>query len=68
MATLHVKTVILMGGPKQGTRFRPLSHLHRPKPLFPIAGVPMVNHQIEAAAKARGVLLLINDVTATDSR
>ncbi len=47
----QVKLIVLMGGPKQGTRFRPLSHLHRPKPLFPIAGAPMVFHQIEAAAK-----------------
>lgn len=29
----------------RGTRFRPLS-LHHPKPLFPIAGVPMIEHHV----------------------
>ena len=29
-----------------GTRFRPLS-LQLPKPLFPIAGVPLVEHHID---------------------
>lgn len=33
-----------------GTRFRPLS-FQVPKPLFPIAGCPMVQHQIEACTK-----------------
>lgn len=36
-----------------GTRFRPLS-FEVPKPLFPVAGVPMVQHHIEACAKVRG--------------
>ena len=43
-----------------GTRFRPLS-FQVPKPLFPIAGFPMVQHQIEACAKlpdCKEVLLL----------
>ena len=43
-----------------GTRFRPLS-FQVPKPLFPIAGCPMVQHQIEACAKlpeCKEVLLL----------
>ena len=43
-----------------GTRFRPLS-FQVPKPVFPIAGFPMVQHQIEACAKLAGckeVLLL----------
>ncbi|EGC28640.1 mannose-1-phosphate guanylyltransferase [Dictyostelium purpureum] len=44
------KTVILVGGPSKGTRFRPLS-LDIPKLLFPIAGKPMIYHHIEAAAK-----------------
>lgn len=35
-----------------GTRFRPLS-FEVPKPLFPVAGVPMVQHHIEACAKVR---------------
>lgn len=34
-----------------GTRFRPLS-LDLPKPLFPLAGYPMIFHHIEAASKA----------------
>ena len=45
-----MKAVILCGGPQKGTRFRPLS-LDVPKPLFPIAGLPMVEHQIEACSK-----------------
>lgn len=55
-----MKAVILCGGPAKGTRFRPLS-LDVPKPLFPIAGLPMVQHQIEAAAKLdnlREILLI----------
>lgn len=30
-----------------GTRFRPLS-LDIPKPLFPVAGLPLIQHHIEA--------------------
>lgn len=33
-----------------GTRFRPLS-LNLPKPLFPVAGYPIIQHHIEACAK-----------------
>lgn len=33
-----------------GTRFRPLS-FEVPKPLFPVAGVPMIQHHIEACAQ-----------------
>ncbi|KAL7991881.1 hypothetical protein Chor_016137 [Crotalus horridus] len=33
-----------------GTRFRPLS-FEVPKPLFPVAGVPMIQHHIEACTK-----------------
>lgn len=33
-----------------GTRFRPLS-LQLPKPLFPIAGVPLIEHHIEQLSK-----------------
>lgn len=33
-----------------GTRFRPLS-FEVPKPLFPVAGVPILQHHIEACAK-----------------
>lgn len=42
-----LKAVILIGGPSKGTRFRPLS-LDVPKPLFPVAGLPVVQHHIDA--------------------
>ncbi|XVF50256.1 hypothetical protein PTKIN_Ptkin04bG0081500 [Pterospermum kingtungense] len=42
-----VVAVIMVGGPTKGTRFRPLS-LNIPKPLFPLAGQPMVQHPISA--------------------
>uniref|UniRef100_A0A671XDS5 GDP-mannose pyrophosphorylase Aa n=1 Tax=Sparus aurata TaxID=8175 RepID=A0A671XDS5_SPAAU len=45
-----LKAVILIGGPQKGTRFRPLS-FEVPKPLFPVAGVPILQHHIEACAK-----------------
>ncbi|KAL8458363.1 hypothetical protein ACS0TY_036034 [Phlomoides rotata] len=44
----------MVGGPTKGTRFRPLS-LNIPKPLFPFAGQPMVNHPISACK--RGLVL-----------
>ena len=49
-----VKAIILIAGPQKGTRFRPLS-LDVPKPLFPVAGVPMIQHHIEALAKVPDV-------------
>nr|VDD64476.1 unnamed protein product [Brassica oleracea] len=45
-----VVAVIMVGGPTKGTRFRPLS-LNIPKPLFPIAGQPMVHHPISACKR-----------------
>nr|XP_033801281.1 mannose-1-phosphate guanyltransferase alpha [Geotrypetes seraphini] len=45
-----LKAVILIGGPQKGTRFRPLS-FEVPKPLFPVAGVPMIQHHIEACSQ-----------------
>ena len=55
------KAVILIAGPQKGTRFRPLS-LDVPKPLFPLAGIPTIQHHIEALAKlsdkVKEVLLL----------
>ena len=33
-----------------GTRFRPLS-LELPKPLFPVAGFPVIHHHIEACSQ-----------------
>lgn len=44
------KAVILVGGPSRGTRFRPLS-LERPKPLFPLAGQPLLQHHVRALSK-----------------
>ena len=49
-----MKAVILIAGPQKGTRFRPLS-LDLPKPLFPLAGMPMIAHHVEAAAAVPGV-------------
>ncbi len=48
------KAVILIAGPQKGTRFRPLS-LDLPKPLFQVAGIPIVQHHIEALAKVPGL-------------
>ncbi|KAF2396999.1 nucleotide-diphospho-sugar transferase [Trichodelitschia bisporula] len=44
------KAIILVGGPSRGTRFRPLS-LDVPKPLFEVAGHPIVEHCFRAIAK-----------------
>ena len=48
------KGVILVGGPSTGTRFRPLS-MDLPKPLFPVAGNPIIYHHIAALAKIQGM-------------
>ncbi|RWS01288.1 mannose-1-phosphate guanyltransferase alpha-A-like protein, partial [Dinothrombium tinctorium] len=50
----RMKAVILIGGPQKGTRFRPLS-FDLPKPLFPVAGRPMVQHLIEACTKVKNI-------------
>ncbi|VDM28232.1 unnamed protein product [Toxocara canis] len=47
---MSLKAVVLVGGAQKGTRFRPLS-LQLPKPLFPIAGVPLIEHHIEQLSK-----------------
>uniref|UniRef100_A0A1I7VMZ1 NTP_transferase domain-containing protein n=1 Tax=Loa loa TaxID=7209 RepID=A0A1I7VMZ1_LOALO len=52
--TTTLKAVVLVGGAQKGTRFRPLS-LQLPKPLFPIAGVPLVEHHIEQLSKLAAV-------------
>jgi len=44
------KAVILVGGPSRGTRFRPLS-LDVPKPLFDVAGHPIIWHCLKAVSK-----------------
>lgn len=48
------KAVILVGGPSRGTRFRPLS-LDVPKPLFEVAGHPIIWHCLKALAKVPDV-------------
>ncbi|XP_041973555.1 mannose-1-phosphate guanyltransferase alpha isoform X2 [Aricia agestis] len=65
-----LKAVILIGGPQKGTRFRPLS-LDTPKPLFPIAGLPLIQHHIEACAKlpeCKEILIIGSYVTTTMSQ
>ncbi|CAG0893429.1 unnamed protein product [Cyprideis torosa] len=44
------KAIILIGGPQKGTRFRPFS-LDLPKPLFPVAGIPILQHHVEACSR-----------------
>ncbi|KAJ9075857.1 hypothetical protein DSO57_1031659 [Entomophthora muscae] len=51
---MTIKAVILVGGPSRGTRFRPLS-LDVPKPLFPIAGHPILYHHLVALSKVQQV-------------
>lgn len=57
---VRTKGIILVGGPNVGTRFRPLS-METPKPLFPIAGKPMIYHHIQALSLIPGLkeILLI---------
>ncbi|CAG9570701.1 unnamed protein product [Danaus chrysippus] len=61
-----LKAVILIGGPQKGTRFRPLS-LDTPKPLFPIAGLPLIQHHIAACVKLEECkeILIIGSYTTT---
>lgn len=49
------EAVLLVGG--QGTRLRPLTE-HTPKPMLPVAGVPVTEHQI-ARAREAGVTRVI---------
>ncbi|XP_065877819.1 uncharacterized protein [Euphorbia lathyris] len=59
-ASEKVVAVIMVGGPTKGTRFRPLS-FNTPKPLFPLAGQPMVHHHISACKRIpnlAGIFLL----------
>ncbi|KAK5020027.1 hypothetical protein LTR60_000906 [Cryomyces antarcticus] len=49
-STPPTKAVILVGGPSRGTRFRPLS-LDVPKPLFDVAGHPIIEHCFNAVTK-----------------
>ncbi|XP_043257381.1 mannose-1-phosphate guanyltransferase alpha-A [Colletes gigas] len=62
-----LKSIILIGGPLKGTRFRPLS-LDIPKPLFPVAGLPVIQHHIEACSKVENLseILIIGSYLASD--
>ncbi|GJN08706.1 hypothetical protein PR202_ga26658 [Eleusine coracana subsp. coracana] len=51
----RVVAVIMVGGPTKGTRFRPLS-LNVPKPLFPLAGQPMVHHPVSACRRMSSLI------------
>jgi mannose-1-phosphate guanylyltransferase len=51
---MPTKAIILVGGPSTGTRFRPLS-LNIPKPLFPLGGVPILTHHLNACKKIEGL-------------
>lgn len=46
---MPVNAVIIVGGPSTVTDFRPLS-MYQPKPLFPIAGRPLIYHHLRALA------------------
>lgn len=48
------KAVILVGGSSRGTRFRPLS-LDVPKPLFDVAGHPIIWHCLTAISKVPSI-------------
>ncbi|CAK9817172.1 Mannose-1-phosphate guanyltransferase alpha-A [Anthophora quadrimaculata] len=62
-----LKSIILIGGPSKGTRFRPLS-LDMPKPLFPIAGLPVIQYHIEACSKVENLVevLIIGSYPVSD--
>lgn len=45
--------VILVGGPRRGTAFRPLN-LDSAKSLFPVGGKPLIYHHVAACAKQLG--------------
>eukprot|EP00211_Chloroparvula_japonica_P002074 CAMPEP_0119155338 /NCGR_PEP_ID=MMETSP1310-20130426/51694_1 /TAXON_ID=464262 /ORGANISM="Genus nov. species nov., Strain RCC2339" /LENGTH=434 /DNA_ID=CAMNT_0007147933 /DNA_START=34 /DNA_END=1339 /DNA_ORIENTATION=- len=48
---VRAKVVILVGGHSKGTRFRPLS-FDVPKPLVPIAGLPLLQHYLNECSCA----------------
>jgi len=52
------KAIILLGGTKDETQFRPLS-FSGPKALFPVAGIPMIYHLMKACAQVEGMAEII---------
>eukprot|EP01125_Pyxidicula_operculata_P001502 TRINITY_DN11367_c0_g1_i1.p1 TRINITY_DN11367_c0_g1~~TRINITY_DN11367_c0_g1_i1.p1 ORF type:complete len:409 (+),score=87.15 TRINITY_DN11367_c0_g1_i1:71-1297(+) len=62
---MKLSAVVLVGGPTGATQFRPLS-LDIPKPLFPIAGKPMIYHHIAACSKVKGLeeVIILGGFTA----
>lgn len=47
-----IVAILLVGGPSTSTSFRPLG-LDSPKPLFPICGRPILQHQLEWLSKSQ---------------
>ena len=52
----QMQTVVLAAG--EGTRMRPLT-AHRPKPMLPVAGRPMLEHVLDAAVDAGASRLIV---------
>jgi mannose-1-phosphate guanylyltransferase len=59
---MSVSAVILVGGPRTTTHFRPLS-LHVAQPLFPLGGKPMIYHHIKSCSQVEGLeeVFLVGD-------
>lgn len=55
---MKIKGIILAGGPSKGTRFRPLS-LCLPKALFPLSGIPMIEHHIDALCRVPNMVEIL---------
>jgi mannose-1-phosphate guanylyltransferase len=64
-----LKSVILIGGDRKGTRFRPLSLDFR-KPLFPIAGLPIIEHHIQACTELKELqeILIIGSYNSSEMK
>lgn len=59
---MSISAVILVGGPRTTTHFRPLS-LNVPQPLFPLGGKPMIYHHIKSCSQVSGLeeVFLVGD-------
>lgn len=59
---MSVSAVILVGGPRTTTHFRPLS-LHVCQPLFPLGGKPMIYHHVKSCSQVEGLdeVFLVGD-------